>query len=44
MGGCCADNDFFLTVSDDIVDEKIEHLQDLFKQFWAIHDEIRFFK
>lgn len=44
MGGCCADDDFFRTVSDDIVDEQIEHLQDLFKRFWAIHDEIRFFK
>ena len=44
MGGCCADDDFFWTVSDDIVDDEIEHLQGLFKQFWAIHDSIRFFK
>lgn len=43
--GCCADNDFFKAVYETgISTPETDYLQDTFKQFYGIHDMIRFFK
>ena len=43
--GCCADNDFFKAVYEtEISTPETDYLQDTFKQFYGIHDTIRFFK